>query len=161
MGKRPCFHPPVFAARFFKYWVPVLLWMTLIFGASTNLGAPKNSSRFIGPFLRWLVPKITDETVGHVQFAIRKACHVTEYAILGVLLWRARRKTISDRPHGWNWSHARFAVIASAIYAATDEFHQSFVATRQGSPWDVLLDTSGAVLGILVLWKMGRWLKRW
>ena len=159
--KHPCFHPRVFAARFFKYWLPVILWMVLIFGASTNLGAPRNTSRFIGPFLRWLVPSITEKTVEAVQYNIRKAGHVTEYAILSLLLWRARRKTISNEPDGWNWTDARFAIFVSTIYAMTDEFHQYFVATRQGSIWDVLLDTSGAVLGIFALWKIGRWLKRW
>jgi VanZ family protein len=161
MTKRPCFHPHVFAARFFKYWLPVVIWMVLIFGGSTNLGAPRNTSRIIGPFLRWLVPNIADSTVEAVQFNIRKAGHVTEYAILSLLLWRARRKKTSDKSASWNWSDARFAILISAIYAATDEFHQHFVATRQGSIWDVLLDTSGAALGIFTLWKTGRWFKRW
>ena len=135
--------------------------MVLIFGASTDLGAPRNTSRFIGPFLRWLVPSITDQTIKAVQYNIRKTGHVAEYAILSLLLWRARRKTISNEPLNWNWSDARFAIFISASYAATDEFHQYFVATRQGSIWDVLLDTSGAVLGIFALWKIGRWFKRW
>ena len=158
---RPCFHPHVFAARFFKYWVPVILWMALIFGASTNLGAPRNTSRIIGPFLRWLVPNIADTTVEAVQYSIRKTGHVTEYAILSLLLWRARRKTFSEDPHGWSWSDARFAIFISALYAASDEFHQSFVSTRQASIWDVLLDTAGAAGGIFLLWKIGRRLNYW
>ncbi|MEO5802886.1 MAG: VanZ family protein [Verrucomicrobiota bacterium] len=161
MLKGPCFHRHVSAARFFKYWLPVILWMVLIFGASTNLGAPRNTSRIIGPFLRWLIPSINDETLEAVQYNIRKASHVTEYAILSLLLWRARRKTISNEPRGWSWSDARFAIFISAIFAVTDEFHQHFVATRQASIWDVLLDTSGAVLGIFALWKIGKKFKHW
>jgi VanZ family protein len=151
----------VSAARFFKYWLPVILWMTLIFGASTNLGAPKNTSRFIGPFLRWLAPTISDESIGKVQFGIRKTSHAVEYAILSLLIWRARRKAVSPGARGWSWREAGIAILISAIYAATDELHQQFVPTRQGSIWDVLLDTSGAALGIFALWKTGRWLKRW
>ncbi len=161
MWKPACSHPPVRTARVFNYWLPVILWMTLMFGASTDLGATKNSSRIIGPFLRWFSPNVSDETVWAIQFFIRKSCHALEYAILGLLVWRARRNTVATERRGWNWSDARFAVLVSATYAATDEFHQYFVATRQASIWDVLLDTSGAVAGIFVLWQTGRWFKRW
>lgn len=135
--------------------------MIVIFGASTSLGAPRNTSRFIGPILRWLVPNISDDTVVNVQFVVRKTAHAVEYAILCFLIWRARRKIIPNESPRWHWREAGIAILFSAIYAATDEFHQYFVATRQGSPWDVLLDTAGAAAGIFVLWKIGRRLKRW
>jgi VanZ family protein len=151
----------VFAARFFKYWLPVILWMMVIFGASTNLGAPKNTSRIIGPVLHWLFPKIADETVERVQFVVRKSSHAIEYAILGLLFWRACREPNSETPRRWSWRAAGFAILFCATYAATDEFHQTFVAARQGSPWDVLLDTSGAVAGMILLWLGGRRLKYW
>jgi VanZ family protein len=48
----------------------------------------------------------------------------------------------------------------AAFYACTDEFHQTFVPSRQGSAWDVLLDTGGASLGLLLLWAGGRCRKR-
>jgi len=157
----PLFLSRMRAARFFKYWLPVILWMTVIFGASTNLGKPKNTSRIIVPVLHWLIPDISDESVAQVQFAVRKTAHAVEYAILGLLFWRARRNQTSSAPSGWNWREAGIAILFCAIYAATDEFHQTFVATRQGSPWDVLLDTAGATMGILLLWFVGRRLKRW
>ncbi len=149
------------AARFFKYWLPVVLWMILIFGGSTNLGAPKNTSRIIGPFLHWLVPDISDQAIDRVQFAVRKSGHMAEYAILSLLLWRARRNISNIPAKGWRWSDARFAILLSATYAVTDEFHQSFVSTRQASVLDVLIDTSGAAVGVIVLWKLGCWFKRW
>ena len=161
MAKTACFHPRVSLARFCKSWLPVVLWMILIFGGSTQLGAPRNTSRFIGPFLRWFAPNIADKTIGSVQYGIRKTGHVTEYAVLALLFWRARRKTFSPDTPRWNWREAGFAILFSTLYAVTDEFHQYFVATRQGSVWDVLIDTSGAVLGMLLLWKIGRWLKYW
>ena len=151
----------VLAVRFFKYWLPVVLWMILIFGGSTNLGAPKNTSRIIVPFLHWLVPTISDQTVERVQFAVRKCGHLTEYAILGLLLWRARRNSLNMQTKGWRWSTAGFAILVSATYAATDEFHQYFVSTRQASVWDVLIDTTGATVGMILLWKLGGWFKCW
>lgn len=156
------FHPRVRVARFFKYWFPVILCMTLMFSASTNLGAPKNTSRIIGPVLRWLIPDISRETQDTIIFGIRKAAHVTEYALLSLLLWRARRSDVPmEQRRKWNWNHATFAILVAVAFAASDEFHQYFVSTRQGSIWDVLLDSSGAIAGILGLWGIGRWLKRW
>jgi len=47
------------------------------------------------------------------------------------------------------------------MYAITDELHQSFVPSREGSVWDVLLDTTGGAFGLLFLWILGRWRKLW
>ncbi|MEO6035690.1 MAG: VanZ family protein [Verrucomicrobiota bacterium] len=149
------------AARFAKYFLPVFLWMFLIFGGSTNLGAPRNTSRILVPLLRWLHPGITDETIGRIQFVIRKSAHATEYGILCLLVWRALRNRTAAPASGWNWRDARYAILISALYAATDEFHQSFVASREGSPWDVLLDTCGATLAIFLFWRIGRKYKHW
>ena len=135
--------------------------MTLIFGGSTQLGASRNTSRFIVPVLRWLNPNVTDETIDRIQFAIRKCSHATEYGILALLVWRAFRNRKTIVAPQWNWSDARRALLICALYAATDEFHQSFVASREASVWDVLLDTAGATTAIFLLWKMGRWFQRW
>lgn len=161
MRKDACFHRTVFSMRFLKYWLPLLVWMIVIFGASTDLGATKNTSRFIGPVLHWLFPNIADESVERVQTVVRKSSHAIEYAILGLLFWRARRKSFSNSSAAWQWRDAGIAIVFCAFYAATDEFHQTFVAGRQGSPWDVLLDISGAVAGMILLWLAGRGLKWW
>lgn len=157
----PLFLSFVRAARFVKYFLPVMLWMALIFGGSTNLGAPRNTSRIIGPILRWLNPNVTEETIGKIQFAIRKSGHATEYAILALLVWRALRRRRPVPSTGWSWSDSRRAILISAFYAATDEFHQSFVASREASVWDVLLDTTGATIAIFLFWRIGRRFKRW
>lgn len=149
------------AAQFAKYFLPVLLWMALIFGGSTHLGASRNTSRIIGPVLRWFNPNVTNETIGKIQFTIRKCGHATEYAILCLLVWRALRHWHSIPTTGWNWKHAGEAVLISALYAASDEFHQSFVATRDASVWDVLLDSAGATAAIFLLWRIGRRFQRW
>jgi VanZ family protein len=46
--------------------------------------------------------------------------------------------------------------LIAAVYAALDEFHQSYVASRTGSPWDVLIDCAGALAGVLIYWRMIR-----
>lgn len=144
-----------------RYWLPVILWMALIFGASTGLGASQHTSRLIRPVLLFLFPDIDAESMWQVVFVIRKTAHVVEYAILGILCWRALRRPVSNDSRPWQPRHAVFAVAMAAAYAASDEAHQFFVASRTGSPWDVLLDTSGALLGVLLVWLRGRWRKRW
>ena len=141
--------------------MPVLLWMLLIFGGSTDLGAARNTSRIIGPILRWLNPNMTEETIGKVQFAIRKCGHATEFGILSLLTWRALRHRRMVSAREWSWRDARLAVLISGLYAASDEFHQSFVSSREASGWDVMLDTAGAVGAIFLLWKIGCCLKLW
>ena len=130
--------------RFFKYWLPVLVWMIFIFIGSTDLLSAEHTSRYIGPFLRWFAPNVSDATIASVQMVVRKSAHLTEYAILAALLYRAFRQH-RDRVLG-------IAFIIAALWAALDEFHQSFIATRTASPWDVAIDCVGALIALLLCW---------
>lgn len=132
--------------------------MALIFAGSTDVLAPAHTSRFLVPFLKFFFPSFDADSYGRIQLFIRKCGHFTEYAILAVLIWRAVRPM--DR-RGWAWPDARFAVMICLAYAATDEFHQTFVPSRVGSVVDVAIDTTGAVGGILLLFFLGRWRKKW
>lgn len=139
---------------FVKYWVPAIAWMLLIFVMSGDLMSAEHTSRFLVPFLRWIAPGISPETVVLIQLFVRKAAHLTEYAVLAILLCRAFLR-------GTNAKWTRPALFASAwtvcvLVAAGDEFHQSFVLARTGSPGDVLIDCAGAVLGLLTCWRMRR-----
>jgi hypothetical protein len=75
--------------------------------------------------------------LGTWDLVLRKLAHATEFAILAALLVRALRDT------GW-------AVAIGIAYAVSDEIHQSFVAGRQGSPWDVGIDAIGVVVGAVL-----------
>ena len=158
----PLFHPAVSGkGLFFKYWLPVVLWMGLIFGGSTDVLSSQRTSRIIGPLLRWLNPNVSDETIRAVQAVARKGGHVAEYSVLAVLLWRARRKPFKNDPRPWSWREAARVVFYSGLYAATDEFHQWFVPSRGASVWDALLDTLGAAAGLLLLLRLGRGRRLW
>jgi VanZ family protein len=128
---------------FLKFWLPVLAWMIFIFIGSTDLLSGEHTSRFIGPFVRWFAPNISDATIGSIQLVVRKCGHLTEYAVLAALLYRALGQGGKLRP-----LPAFVVFLAAAIYAALDEFHQSFVATRTASPWDVTIDCLGALIGL-------------
>ena len=145
---------------FYKYWLPVLIWMAIIFSASGDTQSYQHSSRIIGPFLHWLFPAMSETNVNHVVTFARKCAHLTEYAILAFLFWRAIRQPSKANPRPWSWPQAGAAVAFVALYAATDEFHQSFVPSREASGRDVLIDTTGAALGMLVLWLILDWRQR-
>lgn len=133
---------------FVKYWAPVIAWMLLIFVASGDLMSAEHTSRFLVPFLHWLKPDISGGTVALIQFCIRKSAHVSEYAILALLLCRA-----VFRGTNFKWASSTLFVNAwliCVLVAASDEFHQSFVESRGASPWDVMIDAGGAIFGLLL-----------
>jgi VanZ family protein len=104
-------------------WLPPVALMGLIF----FLSAQPNLSSGLG---NW-------------DLVLRKCAHMTEYALLTVLWWRALNDTMPPR---------RALAVAYGIavaYAATDEFHQTFVTGRHGSPVDVLIDAAGAGIGAI------------
>ena len=131
--------------------------MCLIYTASDDRASMQHSSRIIEPILRWLFPHLADATVREVVFLVRKCAHLTEYAVLALFIWRAIRKPVRLDSRPWKWREALNVLGWVALYAATDEFHQLFVPSRQASVWDVLIDTSGAALGLLAVWVFYRW----
>jgi VanZ family protein len=132
--------------RFLKNWLPVLVWVGVIFLGSTDLMSAQHTSRFIVPFLRWLKPDISAETLASIHFILRKCAHVAEYAVLGLLLLRAAtvnyKRSIPIR---------YLSVLGLCLLvAATDEFHQTFVASRGASATDVMIDGVGSIVGLLI-----------
>ena len=79
---------------------------------------------------------------------VRKCAHVVEYAVLALLLWRALRSVSLLRTKTLMAFGA--ALLGSALFAASDEFHQTFVRSRTPSVRDVFLDVAGALLALLI-----------
>ena len=134
--------------------------MALIFTGSSDTKSYQHSSRFVEPLLHWLFPRMTQAHVEAIHFLIRKCCHLAEYAVLALLLWRAARRPVKNDPRPWSWPQAGVVVCVVCLYAASDEFHQRFVATRTPHVTDVLLDTCGGAAALLIVWIVGRWRKR-
>ena len=131
-----------------KYWLPVMIWLGVIFVGSSDLMSAEHTSRFLVPFLRWLKPGISFETLAMIQFVVRKCAHLTEYAILALLLFRAVFRGTNLK---WSMSILCMSVwVACVLVAATDEFHQSFLESRTASVWDVMIDAGGAIFGLLI-----------
>ena len=80
---------------------------------------------------------------------------MTEYAILALLVlasiavWRGRSVV----------KHYGLALLTAFLYACTDEFHQLFISGRAGRFTDVLIDTTGAFLGLFLVYLIVRWVR--
>src|SRR6476619_3161545 len=133
---------------FLKYWLPLLIWLGVIFVVSTIAMSTEHTSRYIVPFLLWLKPGMSPRAIWIILVVARKCAHVMEYTVLALLLWRALRSV----PTLCTKTLVVFlaVLLGCALFAATDEFHQTFVKSRTPSVRDVLLDVAGALLGLLI-----------
>ena len=128
--------------------------MLVIFVASSDLMSSEHTSRVIGPLLHWMFPSMSPFSVVKAELLVRKAAHVTEYAVLASLLFRALVHTVLKGKTAFALAAALFFC---ALYAASDEFHQAFVPSRTASLRDVAIDVMGALLALSAYWLlMGR-----
>jgi VanZ family protein len=130
-----------------RAWWPALLWAGFIFVMSTDIFSAHHTSAILEPLIRWFAPSLSDDDVEFVHFVIRKCAHFTEYFVFGALLYRAVR----GAHKGWRWTWALCAWFIAVCYSALDEIHQAFVSSRTASPYDSLIDSSGALVAMIVL----------
>jgi VanZ family protein len=131
-----------------KYWIASAVWATVISILSTDSFSSEHTAGLVITVLRWIFPHTSMETLELMHAVIRKTAHLTEYFILGALLFLAQR----GENKGWKLRWAILAIVMCAGYASLDEFHQSFVPSRTASPWDALIDTTGASVAQCLLW---------
>ena len=140
-----------------RFWLPPILWMGLVFLGSQAALSEANTGRLLTPIFRAVLPGAAPETLLLLHFLTRKLAHLTEYAILALLWYRAFAK-------GRQWTPSRSAWLAlsiSIVYAGLDETHQAWTGVRGGSLLDVLLDGAGSMLALTArLWGWQLWLQR-
>lgn len=135
--------------------------MLLIFSASADSKSYQHSSALFEPLLHWLFPRMSQDQVELLHHLFRKTAHLTEYALLALFLWRALRQPQRSDRRPWRWDEAGLSLTIVFAYAASDEFHQIFVPTRTPLVSDVLIDTTGGAIGLLLLWSFGKKIKHW
>lgn len=138
-------------------FVPMILIMIGIFLFSMMPG--DESSKTSGAFLTALVKVVegishkdlSGDTLASLHHVIRKIAHFTEYGFLGASIMFA----IWDK---WKGHKIPFLLpeLIAMLYACTDEIHQYYVPGRYGTWTDVLIDSCGAITGILIFWKIYR-----
>jgi len=124
-------------------WLPVAVGTAIIAMESTKyLGSDHTS----GP-LRWifqaLFGRVNSDHWEDIHHLIRKSGHFLGYGALSLAWLRAWWMTL---PHSKFYVDAALAILGTALTASGDEFHQTFLPNRTGTPWDVLLDCCGALV---------------
>ena len=138
--------------RILRY-APLVLWTGVILYLGSAQGAMSETSRFIGPLLRFLFADAAPETLQVYHGYIRKFAHFAEYALLAALAIGAFRNSAIRILREHRLGVVFFTVLA---VASVDEFVQSFNPSRTGSPYDVALDLSGGVAIIALFWLIGK-----
>lgn len=122
--------------------------MGLIFYLSTDEFSGQNTRSWLETILDYFRISLTPDTLNIINFVIRKAAHLTGYAILTLLFYRAVR---SGRLPRWNFRTAVIGFALAAGYAIFDELRQSFTLHRNATPLDVIVDWTGGLIALVVL----------
>lgn len=131
----------------FSESILLVIWMAVIFFMSTDSFSFSQTSKFVVPILQTVFPFLSLKTIHFIHSLLRKLGHFTEYAVLSWLWFR----TLQTGDKKWSTRSALLAFLLSSLYAATDEFHQSFVPSRGPSMIDVGIDSVGAAFSLLCL----------
>lgn len=128
-------------------WILLVIWMIFIFYMSAQPADISNSqSGFVIKLLQSIGIDSSGNNIDLLTTIVRKGAHFSEYAILGLLSYNVMKNYFAKK-------RARiFAVLIVFFYACSDEFHQLFVSGRAGKITDVIIDTSGGIFSVLVIW---------
>lgn len=126
-----------------RYFIPAIIWMIFIFIMShTNGNDSSNQSNFIAQIILGFI----NVDLNILTFIIQKIAHMCEYALLFLLIYYGLHKTIKYQ------YKLLISLIISILYACSDEFHQIFISGRSGQFKDVIIDTIGMIIMLLIIY---------
>ena len=129
-----------------RRWIALLAWIAVIFFFSTDSFSSSETSRILVPVLKFLFPFLSPEQLNLGHAVCRKAGHVLEDFVLGILVWRALN------PDHTAWAKARLLALGLVLAVAlSDEFHQAFVPSRTGALTDVGYDVIGGMAALMLM----------
>ena len=129
-------------------WIPVFVWMALIFYLSHQPASSSNelSTGVMDVFIHTITTVIPiDFDLGIFHHFIRKSAHFFAYFMLGLLVINALKRHVSIK-----WKFVALSLIICILYAISDEVHQLFILGRSGEMRDVFIDSTGSATGIAV-----------
>lgn len=130
-------------------WIPAAICVILIAISSSDTFSSANTGSFFRPLIEAILGPISGHAMKDLLFDIRKASHFWGYGFVSLVFFRAWRMTFRlSRSYSAVTASLRAAAVAllsTLVLSSADEFHQSFLPQRSGSPFDVLLDMCGAV----------------
>jgi VanZ family protein len=133
--------PTTSSLSFIGYWGVVIAWMAVISLMSTEPFSAANTNHYIDPVLRFFFPDMRQADFVFAHTVIRKTAHLTEFFVLGSLLYWACRRGRMPR---WRATWMVQALLVALLYSLLDEFHQVFVPNRTPSLADSGIDSLGA-----------------
>lgn len=132
------------------YLVLTIMWMGVIYYMSNQPAAISSSQS--GGFINILkkLPMIGNTIkelmkIGLAELLIRKSAHMFLYFILAILIYMAIKNKNTIKTY-------IYSLTACFIYACTDEIHQIFITGRSGEIKDVLVDTLGSIIGLILIY---------
>jgi VanZ family protein len=125
-----------------RVWLPVALGVGVIALESTTMFSSQRTSEPLRAIYQALFGPVGDLDWGHIHFYIRKSGHFLGYGLLALAWLRAWWMTL---PKSVFLTDALLALLGTAMTASADELHQTFLPGRTGTPWDILIDCSGAI----------------
>lgn len=131
-------------------WVLLLFWLAVIFIMSQQPGDKSSSqSDLVVKLISLIGIEVKDSFREVATLVIRKSAHFTEYLILFMLVYRVIILYMNKK------QAKIIAVLFVFGYACSDEFHQCFIEGREGAFKDVMIDTSGGIVGafITMVWE--------
>ncbi|MFA6941071.1 MAG: VanZ family protein [Clostridiaceae bacterium] len=131
--------------RIFKWSLVIAFMVTIFIFSGEKAVESEQKSRLVIYILNILGINVESAFGSLADFAVRKAAHFTEYFILYMLLFNALYNDFNKK------TSLFFSLLIVFLYASTDEYHQLFVQGRSGKFRDVLIDTSGGALGLLLM----------
>lgn len=135
----------------FTHFLPCLLWLCFIFIFSHQ---PKYESEKYSQLVIWFLKlmhiDLNEWTMGGGTFLVRKMAHITEYFILYLLSFRCVLLLFATQTFRWKWLAC---LIFCVLYAASDEFHQTFIFGRVGCVSDVGVDSIGILIAAAIRYK--------
>ena len=130
--------------------VLALLWSVKIFMMSTEAFASHHTRSLLAHFLETLGFAVSPDFLRLLNLSLRKSAHLFEYAVLSFLLYCS----FGEQGHQtWQPRRAGWALALAAVYALTDEFHQALVRGRSASYIDSVIDATGALLAMILLYR--------
>jgi VanZ family protein len=131
------------------WWLATAAWAALIFHLSTPAFGADRSIPHFARLLAIFDLRVSYNTLRLLNSFIRTFAHLAEYSILALLLYRSRQGRCSLE---WRPNLACWCIVIAFLYSLTDEYHQSFTSNRVASAFDCIIDTTGAMVGIGIVY---------
>ncbi len=124
------------------YWVPLLTYASAMFYLSSQPIQGQEIAVYLKAVKSFIYAEGTNFSIG-----FDKVFHVVEYAIFGILTFRAFRYARIGKSEV---TIALLSIMFVVIFGLTDEFHQWFTPLRNVEGWDLMADALGGTLGVSV-----------